>query len=151
MKKIKKDTGEELKGILLRTQADFDNYKKRIESEKKLWSDEAKISLLEELIEVFDNFYLISKHVPDDLKSNSWVHGISITLKQMDDRLSELGLKRISPLPGDKFDLNLHQAISSEPSSIDKNNIVKVSKPGYIFGEKLIRPASVITSSGDEK
>ena len=56
-----------------RTMADFENYKRRTDSDKKNWTDQAKIEMLSKILPLLDNLTLMAEHTPEDLKDNSWV------------------------------------------------------------------------------
>ncbi|MFH1855036.1 MAG: nucleotide exchange factor GrpE [bacterium] len=138
---------EELKASWQRCQADFDNYKRRVETEKAIWSDQAKIELMQSLLPILDNLVLMSKHQPAELKENAWVQGVSLIAKQIESALENEGIEKIIPKIGDDFDPNIQEAVSAiENKQIKSGKIVKVQKPGYKIGDKLIRPAHVITS-----
>jgi len=142
---------EEYKTGWQRCQADFDNFKKRTVAEKAIWQEEARIDFLHEMLPVLDNLSLMSKSRPAEIEENPWVQGVVIICKQIDDALSEMNVEKIEPNANDVFDHNLHDAISSEKSrDVESDHIIKTLKPGYKIGERVIRPAVVVTSSGQE-
>jgi len=144
--KIPSET-EELKVGWQRCQADFDNYKRRTEVEKADWADQAKIELMHNLLPILDNLVLMSEHQPAELKENAWVQGVSLIAKQIESALQNEGIEKIIPRIGDDFDPNTQEAVSAiENKKFKSGKIVKVQKPGYKIGDKLIRPAHVITS-----
>lgn len=138
---------EELKTGWQRCQADFNNYKRRMETEKAIWSDQGKIELIQSLLPILDNLVLMSEHQPAELRENAWAQGVSLIAKQIESALENEGIEKIIPKIGDGFDPNTQEAVSAiENKQIKSGKIVKVQKPGYKIGDKLIRPAHVITS-----
>ena len=146
--KPSEDKTEDYKMLWQRTLADFDNYKKRTEADKKNWTDQAKIEMLGKILPLLDNLTLMANHTPDELKENSWVKGVDIVVGQIESTLLEEGISQIKPNENDKFDPTFHEAVSMIPSDFDEGNIVKINKPGYKIGEKVIRTSQVIVSSG---
>jgi molecular chaperone GrpE len=145
----KKINPEELeyKNLLQRTLADFENYKKRIESEKALWTNSAKAEIVENLLPVMDNLVLMVNHKPAELQDNSWAQGVELVAKQIEESLLDEGIEKITPEVNEKFDPNLHEAISAtEDKKVQSGHIVKMQKPGYKIGDKIIRVAQVITA-----
>jgi len=135
---------EELKLGWQRTQADFENYKKRVESEKIGWRDDAKIEVIENLLPVLDNLSLAVKHAPASDKNTQWLQGLLLILKQIDEKLFELGVEKISPQVSDKFDHNLHEAVECLPSDNCKSGTIsQLKSEGYKIGPCVIRPAKV--------
>ena len=72
--------------------------------------------------------------------------GSELTLKQLSAAFEKVGISEISPLPGDKFDPHLHQAISVIESTEEQNTIVSVLQKGYLLAERVLRPAFVVVS-----
>jgi len=138
---------EELKRGWQRTQADFENYKKRIEAEKKSWTDAARREFLSEILPILDNLHLTAVNVPEKLKSDNWVKGALIAITQIEQKLSELGIEKIAPAKGTAFDPNVHEAVRTENAKgIKPLHIIKVERPGWKIGEILIRPAQVVVT-----
>ncbi len=137
-----------------RCKADFENYKKRKEAEKKNDLNYAKESFILQILPVLDNFSASTEHIPQEAQDNSWVEGIMYIKKQLEDILRENGLEEISLKEGDIFDENICEAIESENVSKktkDKKEkekqvlkIKKVLVKGYRMGDRVIRPAKVI-------
>lgn len=151
MKKTKKSQDikqDDFQKLYLRVSADFENYKKRTESDKKNWTDQAKIDLLSQIIPLLDNLTLMTHHTPEELKENGWVKGVDIIVGQIETTLSDQNIVKIAPEIGSAFDPNNHEAIAVEPSDLPEESIVRIQKPGYKIGDKIIRAAQVITSSG---
>ena len=127
-----------------RTQADFENYKKRIEHEKQNWNEEGKLEAFAKILPVLDNLVTATNHLPENLTQDSWVQGILFIAKQTEQTLEDLGISRISPQIGDKFDPNFHEAVATEKNEqVDSGCIISIENIGYMSENKLIRPARV--------
>jgi molecular chaperone GrpE len=136
----------------LRSVADLDNLRKRAVREKDELRQFAASRVLEDLIPVLDNLSLglaAAKAPNADLKT--LVGGVEMVLVQAKSSLAQHGLKEINPL-GQVFDPNLHESISVQPSSEIADGLVSlVVRTGYSLNGRLLRPASVILSSGAPK
>lgn len=126
---------------LKRSQADFENFKKRQQDSQKELSAYLVQKVVNDLTPVLDNFYQALYFVPEDQRDSSWLTGITYIQKQLLDALTNHGLSVIEPRMGEVFDPNLHEALESEGSEGKK--ITKVLQPGYKLGERVIKPAKV--------
>ncbi len=139
--KLAKDL-EDLRQTLLRRQADFDNYRKRVEKERSEDSRRSTARVIEGLIPVVDSFdqALASHREPEYANFRK---GFELIHKQLLDNLAHLGAERIDPL-WMTFDPHLHQAMDrTETTEHDDGTIVQVFQPGYMFHGKVLRPAMV--------
>jgi molecular chaperone GrpE len=130
-----------LKEQLLRAVADFDNYRKRIERERREVSEYAATDVLLELLPVIDNFEraLQTPAGGDD----AFKKGVELIHKQMLDLLRKRGVTLIDALGAD-FDPNVHQAVIHEPSEDHREGeVMQELQRGYKLGERLLRPAMV--------
>lgn len=152
---MKKNQRQEITDLKLgwqRTQADFENYKKRVEQDKASWSREAKLEVLEKILPILDNLNLAAAHAPHELKENQWVQGINHIAKQIENSFIELGIAKITPNVGDKFDHTIHEAVSTEQSEkYPEDSILAIKSAGYKVEGILIRPAKVIVSINNKK
>lgn len=140
---------KELENGWRRTQADFENYRKRTEEMKLDWIKEANLEMIVKILPVIDNFERANQYVPDDLKNHDWVKGVQLIEKHLNDILTVTGLQKIPAKSGDEFDPNIHEAISSEENKeIKPNHIIAVTEPGYKLGTQIIRPVKVRVSKG---
>lgn len=139
--KLAKDL-EDLRQTLLRRQADFDNYRKRVEKERGEDSRRSTARVLEGLIPVVDSFdQALASHQEPEYAN--YRKGFELIHKQLVDNLARLGAERIDPL-GMTFDPHLHQAMDrTETTEHDDGTIVQVFQPGYMFHGKVLRPAMV--------
>ncbi|HEY2614103.1 MAG TPA: nucleotide exchange factor GrpE [Chthoniobacterales bacterium] len=139
---------DRFRDLALRTQADFENYKKRCAREKEEAIKYANSSLLERLIAIADNFELGLEAARGEGEKSPIFSGMSMVLKQLMDFLKEQGLQPIEAT-GQKFDPNQHEAIAHEPSDqYPENVVIRQTRRGYRMKDRLLRPSSVVVSSG---
>lgn len=130
---------EDLNNKLMRLQADFINYKNRVEREKKNVYSYALEDIFSQLLPVLDNF---ERALSSMEKDNSYYEGVKMIYDQMLDVLKKNGLKEIDCL--DKpFDPNFHHAVISEDSDKEEGTILEVFQKGYMLNDKVIRPSMV--------
>lgn len=133
----------------VRSVADLDNHRRRTVREKDELRQFAASRVLEDLLPVIDNLGLglaAAKAPNADLKT--LVGGISMVAEQLKSALANHGLKEVNPA-GQLFDPNLHEAISQQSSAdIAEGSVVTVVRVGFTLNGRLLRPASVIVSSG---
>ncbi|HMJ05356.1 MAG TPA: nucleotide exchange factor GrpE [Chthoniobacterales bacterium] len=139
---------DRFRDLALRSQADFDNYKKRAAREKEEAIKFANSSLLERLIAIIDNFELGLSAARGEGEKSPIYSGMQMVLKQLTDFLKENGLQPIDA-EGQPFDPNLHEAIAHEPStSVSEGKVIRQTRRGYRLKDRLLRPSSVVVSSG---
>ena len=139
---------DRFRDLALRSQADFENYKKRAAREKEEAIKYANSSLLEKLIAIVDNFELGLEAARAEGEKSPVFSGMSMVLKQLMDFLTDNGLKPIDAA-GQKFDPNLHEAIAHEPSNkFAEGIVIRQTRRGYKMKDRLLRPSSVVVSSG---
>jgi molecular chaperone GrpE len=133
---------EELRQTLLRRQADFDNYRKRIEKERFEDSKRATARVIEGLIPIIDGFEnALAAH--REAEYESYRKGFELIYKQLLDNVTRLGAERIDPV-GKPFDPHLHQAVDrAETTDHVDGTILQVFQPGYVFHGRVLRPAMV--------
>jgi molecular chaperone GrpE len=142
---------DRFRDLALRSQADFENYKKRSAREKEEAIKYANSSLLEKLIAIVDNFELGLEAARAEGEKSPVFSGMSMVLKQLMDFLADSGLQPIDAT-GQKFDPNLHEAIAHEPSDkFPEGIVVRQTRRGYRMKDRLLRPSSVVVSSGPAK
>jgi molecular chaperone GrpE len=132
---------DSLQDRLLRTAAEFDNYRKRVERERRDLADFMKADILTEILPIVDNFER-AMQVPsadgDPLRK-----GVELIHKQMLDFLRKRGVTTIEALGAD-FDPNFHQAVIHETSPFHREGeVIEELQRGYMLGDKLLRPAMV--------
>lgn len=140
---IKENEIADLENKLARLQADFQNYKKRSDREREQSVSYGVEAVILDLLPVVDNFQRAILTCED--KTNGFYQGVEMIEKQLLDLLSSNSVQEI-PALGEKFDPNLHHAVSVVESDIDSETVIEVLQKGYIFKDKVIRPAMVIVS-----
>ncbi len=133
----------------LRSAADLENFRRRTVREKDDLRTAATGRVLEDVFPVLDSLALAinaAKQPKADLKS--LVGGVEMVLGQLKTALANHGLKEISPA-GQPFDPHQHEAISHQPSpDVKEEHVLTVVRTGYSLNGRLLRPASVVVSSG---
>ncbi|MFH0879630.1 MAG: nucleotide exchange factor GrpE, partial [Lentisphaerota bacterium] len=137
-----------LKDQLLRLQADFDNYRKRILRDQADTALRAQENLMRELLPVLDHFELGLKTARDNSLPEAVLNGFQLVHDQLLAALSKFGLSTLHA-EGAVFDPNLHEAITHMPSP-DKpvDAVLMQTRRGYKLGDRLLRAAQVVVSSG---
>lgn len=139
---------DRFRDLALRTQADLENYKKRATREKEEGIKYANRGLLERLVPIIDNFELGLSAAREEGERSPIYSGMSMVLKQLTDFLTENGLEPVDA-EGKQFDPNLHEAIGHEPSEeVPENHVIRQTRRGYRLKDRLLRPATVVVSSG---
>ena len=141
---------DRFRDLALRSQADFENYKKRAAREKEDAMKYANSPLLQRLVSILDNFELGLTAAKTESEQSPIYSGMVLVQKQLNDLLEENGLQAIEA-EGKKFDPNLHEAIAHEPSQSPEGTVIRQARRGYRFKDRLLRPARVVVSSGPAK
>jgi molecular chaperone GrpE len=133
---------DDLKQTLLRRQADFDNYRKRIEKERFEDSKRATARVIEALIPTVDSFeHALASH--KEAEYENYRKGFELIYKQMLENLVKLGVERIDPL-GKQFDPHQHQAVDrAETADAEDGIVLQVFQAGYLYNGRVLRPAMV--------
>ena len=134
-----KDT---LQDRLLRTAAEFDNYRKRVDRERRELSDFVAADVLTELLPILDNLER-ALQAPAGGDADAYRQGVEMIQRQMFDLLRKRGVKPIEAVGAD-FDPNYHQAVSHDISPDHREGeVIEELRRGYMLGERLLRPAMV--------
>ncbi len=135
-----------LKDQLLRTLADFDNFRKRSRRELVDAERRGKDDMLKEFLPVFDNIDRASAHAETATDVKALADGIALVMRQFADTLSKVGIERV-PAVGQPFDPSVHEAVQQmETSDFEPGTIAAEVQAGYRNSEKLIRPALVVVA-----
>lgn len=147
----------EMKDRLLRTLAEMENLRKRTEREiadSRLYS---VTSFARDLLVVADNMRRALETVTPELRGTAEagvkavVDGIELTERELLKALEKNGVRQFTP-QGEKFDPNLHQAMFEIPdATVPAGSVVQVVQPGYMIGDRVLRPALVGVSKGGPK
>jgi len=133
---------------LLRTTADFDNFKKRAAREKQDAIKYANESLLQKLIPILDNFEMAQSatQAAQTDAAQSLQTGVNMIYQQLKNALSEAGLEELDAA-SKTFDPNFHEAVSQqETNDLPEGQVVQQLRKGYKFRDRLLRPASVVVA-----
>jgi molecular chaperone GrpE len=131
----------ELTADLQRVQADFINYRTRMEEDKQRIITGAKAATIMKLLPVIDNIERAVAHVPAELEDNQWAKGVSSLGKNLEKSLADLGLVRIVA-KGQPFDPNLHEAISAEGEG-EHEVVSEELRAGYLLDGQVVRHSMV--------
>ncbi|MEC9484384.1 MAG: nucleotide exchange factor GrpE [Candidatus Izemoplasma sp.] len=133
----------ELQKEVLKQHADVENTKKRLEKQHVTDRKYAAFGIAKALIEPLDNFDMALSHMKDDDKTKSFIQGFKMINKQLHQALESEGVKEIDAL-GEEFDPKYHQAVMKEPSDdTDSDIVIEVLQKGYMYKDRVIRPAMV--------
>jgi molecular chaperone GrpE len=131
-----------LQDRLLRSAAEFDNYRKRMDRERRELSEYAAADVLTDLLPILDNFER-ALQAPAGADGDAVRKGIELIHKQMLDVLRKRGVKPVEALGAD-FNPNFHQAVIHEASADHREGeVMQEMQRGYMLGERLLRPAMV--------
>ncbi len=140
LEKVKAEL-ESKNDLLLRTAAEFDNYKKRTDRERAGIAEFAKANVIKELLPILDNIDRAA--ALEDKTSPDYIKGIEMIVKQFETLGDKLGIKEVAKV-GDTFDPNCHEAVMHiEDETLGENVIAEVLQKGFKIGDTVIRPAMV--------
>ena len=134
-----------------RAVADLENFRKRTIREKDELRQFGATNLMEDVIPVLDNLSLGLAAACQQNDVKAIVAGLTSVAEQFKNTLARHGLKEINPA-GQRFDPNFHECIAHQPSAeVAEENVMQVVRLGFSLNGRLLRPASVIVSSGPAK
>ncbi len=127
--------------LLLRTAAEFDNFKKRTERERASVAEYAKANVIKELLPILDNIDRAA--MLEDKTSPDYIKGIELIVKQFEALGGKLGIVEVAQV-GDTFDPNCQEAVMHvEDDQLGENVVAEVLQKGFKIGDTVIRPAMV--------
>jgi len=130
-----------LQDRLLRTAAEFDNYRKRVDRDRRDVADLAVADAVQDLLPIIDNLERALQAAPDD--NDPLRKGVELIHRQMMDLLRKRGVKHIEVV-GTDFDPNIHQAVAHEDSEAHREGeVMEELQRGYRLGERLLRASMV--------
>lgn len=138
----------ELTTDLQRVQADFINFRRRADEDRKRALDTGKEQAVLALLPVLDNIERAIAHEPEDIKDHKWVQGVAAIAVQLESQLEAIGLRKIGK-ENEPFNPSQHNAVAMEDGDGSVELISEVLQPGYQFGDNVIRPAMVRVKRGD--
>jgi molecular chaperone GrpE len=135
---------------LQRTQAEFENARKRLAREKSEYFLYAHEELIAKFLPVVDNFDRALEQAQDESHREAFIEGIRLIRKQLEGVLTESGLKPVESI-GKTFDANQHEALAQVSSDAHpENTVVEEVQKGWFLHDRLLRPALVKISSGKQ-
>ncbi len=138
---------EEYLNDLRRLAADFDNFRKRVTRESEMQASRATESLVGELLPVLDNLER-ALDASEHHEEAKVAEGVQHVKQQLAGLLARRGLEEIPCAPGDQFDPHVHEALSHQPSDQPEGTVAAVWQRGYRLGDRVVRAARVVVSSG---
>jgi molecular chaperone GrpE len=147
----------ELKDRLLRTLAEMENLRKRTEREVADSRAYAVTAFARDVLGVADNMRRALDAISPELRASAetgvkaLIEGLELTERELQKALEKNGVRQFTPR-GEKFDPNVHQAMFEVPDpAVPAGSVVEVVQPGYMIGERVLRPALVGVSKGGPK
>lgn len=138
---------DEYLALAQRTQADFENYRKRVARESALAQERGVAKLAKELLPALDNLDRALEAAEND---DPLLEGVRLVRSELAAALARVGVESFSP-GGETFDPSLHEAMATVPQPPDggaqSGKVVEVYQPGYRLGESIIRPARVVVAA----
>ena len=141
----------ELRDKLLRTYAEMENLRKRLERDRKDAETYGGTKLARELLPVHDNLKrALDAATPEQREASAALfEGIELTQRELLNAFEKHKITRIHPAEGDRFDPKLHQAMFEAPMpGVEAGCVLQVMTEGFMIGDRLLRPAQVGVSSG---
>ena len=140
----KESENEDLTEKLKRKQADFQNYKKRMQKRREDEQQRATEDLVTRLLDVRDNL----KRALDQDEDTDIRGGVESTLRQFDDELAQENVEVIEPEPSEDVDPHRHEVLVRVDSDQPEGTIADVHRPGYVMADSVLREAQVTVSDG---
>lgn len=132
-----------------RARAEFANYRRRQEQQRKQMQVNAKANVLVQLLPVMDDLKRALEAVPEEIEGNPWVSGVEQVQRKWQAALEREGLSALLVKAGESFDPNIHEALTHEPSTeVEAGKVIEVVQPGYEVDGVILRPALVRVSCG---
>jgi molecular chaperone GrpE len=131
-----------------RAQADYANFRKRLEMDKSEAIKYANTGLILRILPVLDDFKRAVAHVPPSMADDPWVEGINGIARKLETALETAGLSPIKA-QGENFDPSVHEAAGCAPGK--EGIVVQELQKGYMFNERVIRPSRVMVGSGESE
>jgi molecular chaperone GrpE len=131
---------------LLRLKAEFENFRKRADRDVLEARSRARMGLLAEFLPVLDNLER-ALNAAEHHEEGKVLEGVRLTHSMFADLLRKEGVTEVDPL-GAAFDPHMHEALMTQPSDSEEGTVTAVFERGYVFGDRVLRPAKVVVSAG---
>jgi molecular chaperone GrpE len=137
---------EDYLALAKRSQADFQNYRRRMDEERAQQARDAGLSVLQRLLPILDDFDRAMANASDAERSSGWGQGVSLVERNLRGLLAAEGVEMIEA-DGAEFDPRLHEAIGSAPSAdVAEGHVLHVVRQGYRKGDRVLRPTQVLVA-----
>lgn len=140
---------DEYLDLAKRTKADFENFRKRMSADVLAATGRGKGEVLRDVLPVLDDLERAIEAAgldPEGDSEDGLAHGVLLVFRSLRETLTRNGIEAVEPT-GEKFDPNLHEALSAQPSDgVESGVVVETMQKGYRLGEQLIRPARVVVA-----
>jgi molecular chaperone GrpE len=137
---------DEYLDLAKRTQADFENFKKRSMKDAAAAGNRARIGLIREILPVVDNLERALSVAPGG-DGDAFVEGVRLVYRELEGALARAGIEAIEP-KGDTFDPNVHEALSMRPQEgAESGTVLDVVEKGYRTADQVVRPARVVVAA----
>jgi molecular chaperone GrpE len=137
---------DEYLDLAKRTQADFENFRKRTTKDMQAAGARARIGLIREILPVVDNLERALGVAPAG-DGDAFVEGVRLVYRELEGALARAGVEAIEP-QGDAFDPNVHEALSMRPQDgAESGTVLDVVEKGYRTADTVVRPARVVVAS----
>ena len=138
-----KNAADEYLNMLQRVQADFLNYKRRIETEREAHDQAVRADTIRAFLPLVDDLERALAHIPAEVGNEGWAQGFGLIQRNLAATFERLGVKRVGA-EGEVFDPNVHEAVAYEEHPTQpEGHVAAVLLPGYQLGERVVRPAQV--------
>jgi molecular chaperone GrpE len=139
--------GDEYLRLAQRTQADFINYRRRVEDERAQQARDAGLTVLQRLFPILDDFERAMSNASDAERQSNWGQGVSLVERNLKGLLAAEGVEAIGAV-GAEFDPRMHEAVGSAPSAdVAEGHVLHIVRQGYRKGERILRPTQVIVAN----
>jgi molecular chaperone GrpE len=140
---------DEYLDLAKRTKADFENFRRRMTAEVQAAGARGQAEVLRDVLPVLDDLERALQAAgldPEGDSPDGLAHGVLLVFRSLRDSLARHGIEAVDPT-GEKFDPNLHEALSAQPADgVESGVVVETMQKGYKLGEQLIRPARVVVA-----
>jgi molecular chaperone GrpE len=142
-----REKADEYLRLAQRTQADFVNYRRRMDEERVSQAQNAGLSVLTRLLPILDDFHRALANASEAELQSSWGQGVQLVERNLSGLLMAEGVEQI-PAEGEEFDPRLHEAVGSAPTTeVAEGRVLHVVRQGYRKGERVLRPTQVVVAS----
>lgn len=130
-----------------RTQADFINYRRRMDEERAQQASYAGLNVLSRLLPILDDFHRALANASEAELQSGWGQGVQLVERNLSGLLTAEGVEQI-PAEGAEFDPRLHEAVGSAPSTdVPEGHVLHVARQGYRKGDRILRPTQVVVAT----